>query len=266
MNTSFEEKASRIRFVLVRTSHPGNIGSSARAIKNMGFLRLDLVSPKLFPSPQADALASGAQDVLEQAQVYQDVPSALAEADLIFGLSARVRSVPFKVLSPREAVQMVQESGDRFKNIVFLFGSERTGLENHEMGLCSHHVYIPTADYNSLNLAMAVQLLAYEMRLGLMSDGIEQTGGEEKNSYPEDVLASSEELEGFFAHLKETLTQIHFLSPQTQRLMHRLRRLYFKATLERREVNILRGILSATQSHAQKKISLEQDQINQKGP
>jgi tRNA (cytidine32/uridine32-2'-O)-methyltransferase len=238
----------RIRFVLVRTSHPGNIGAAARAIRTMGFGRLALVAPQRFPHADAVALASGAVDTLEQAQVTSTLVEAVSDCTLVLGCTARSRAVPLQELSPREAAVRALAAGAKGE-VALIFGNERTGLENDELMSCHAAVRIQSvADFPSLNLAQAVQVLAYELRLAMLERTPAPTTGEKREAF-----ASVDELEYFFGHLAQTLDAIEFhkgRSPVT--IMKRLRRLFLRAQLEQREVRILRGIFDDAQRIARK--------------
>lgn len=230
-----------IRIVLCQTSHPGNIGSAARAMKTMGLSELALVNPKKFPHPDAEAMASGATDVLEQAKVCGSLQEALAGCGLVVGLSARKRELTHEPVTAREAAtQAIQVAGTQ--KVALVFGTEMSGLSNAELIQCQQLVMIPANPaYSSLNLGAAVQVLAYELRQAAVQPEL-PVGA----SFP---LAGHDEVEGFFSHLEETLVRIGFLNPQSpKRLMPRLRRLFARARLEKEEVNILRGILKHIQT------------------
>ncbi|MGD8742744.1 MAG: tRNA (cytosine(32)/uridine(32)-2'-O)-methyltransferase TrmJ [Granulosicoccaceae bacterium] len=228
----------RIRIVLVETSHPGNIGAAARALKNMGLRRLELVRPAQFPDPEAFARASGAADILEAAGVHDSLDAALQGCSLVYGASARLRSLPWPQVTPRECAAGVREAR---AEVALVFGRERTGLTNAELERCDRLVHIPcNPDYSSLNVAAAVQVLCYEMRMA--TQGQEVVTAQVGDS----PLATREDLEGLYRHLEETLIAIDFLDPASPRqLMRRLRRLFNRAGLEQTELNILRGILKA---------------------
>jgi tRNA (cytidine32/uridine32-2'-O)-methyltransferase len=229
-----------IRIVLVNTSHPGNIGAAARAMKTMGLSKLCLVSPKLFPHDKANEMASAAVDVLETAQVVPTLNDAIADCHLVIGTSARTRTIPWPLLTPREcAEKMVSEAKN--KNVALVFGREQTGLTNEELHRCHYHVHIPSnPEYSSLNIASAVQVLAYELRVASEAKPAEVAWDYE--------YASSEELEGLYQHLERVMVQIEFLNPKAPRqLMARVRRLFNRARLDVMEVNILRGILGAVE-------------------
>ncbi|MDX1654740.1 MAG: tRNA (cytosine(32)/uridine(32)-2'-O)-methyltransferase TrmJ [Candidatus Competibacteraceae bacterium] len=231
-----------IRVVLVETSHPGNIGAAARAMKTMGLSKLVLVAPKQFPSAEATAMASGADDLLGRARVVGDLDQALAGCGLVVGTTARSRTIAVPQLHPRAAMAEVLAVG-RDTPVALVFGRERTGLTNPELDRCQIRVQIPAnPDYSSLNLAAAVQVLAYELRMGATL--LEETHIS-TSRYPP---ASYEEQEHFYAHLERVLLAIGFLDPDNPRLlMRRLRKLFGRARLDRNEVNILRGILSLVQ-------------------
>ena len=229
-----------IRIVLVGTTHPGNIGAAARAMRTMGLDRLTLVAPREFPSEEATARAAGADEVLANARVCATLDEALAECRFAIGASARLRGLSWSTLSPREAApRLLAESRDGEAAVVF--GRESSGLSNDELAACHALLHIPTdPDFSSLNLAMAVQVVAYELRLALLA-------GEAK-ALPEraDPLATVEDLERFYVHLERTLVDAGFLNPANPRhLMLRLRRLFSRALPEEKEVRILRGILTA---------------------
>ncbi|MGI1671086.1 MAG: RNA methyltransferase [Neptuniibacter sp.] len=239
--------SAEIRIVLVNTSHPGNIGGVARAMKNMKFSQLHLVAPKKFPHVEADSRASGATDILENAVVHETLEQAIADCHFVVGTSARGRHIPWPVVDPRELSSIVQGAGD--KRIAVVFGREDRGLTNEELHLCHHHVHIPSnPDFSSLNLAAAVQVITYELRMaGLYAEQVEQQKPQWGTEWDID-LADSADLERLFAHMEETLVDIEFLDPDNPRqLMSRLRRLYLRTVPDKVEVNILRGIMTATQ-------------------
>ena len=237
-----------VRFVLVRTSHPGNIGAAARAIRTMGFSRLVLVQPQHFPDPEATALAAGADDVLERAVVVPDLVSAIADCELVLGCTARRRGVALEELSPRVAAGRALESAAAAAQVAIVFGNERTGLENDELMRCHAAVHIPSDPaFSSLNLAQAVQVLAYELRVA----SLDAAGTPQDAVRRSDPPATTEQLEYFFAHLAQTLDDIDFhkgRSPRT--ILQRLRRLFLRSDLDQRELRILRGIFDDAQRMA----------------
>ncbi|HEY5717294.1 MAG TPA: tRNA (cytosine(32)/uridine(32)-2'-O)-methyltransferase TrmJ, partial [Motiliproteus sp.] len=237
-----------VRIVLVHTTHPGNIGGVARAMKNMAFDNLYLVSPKEFPSAKADARASGATDILERAVVVDSLEEAVADCHLVVGASARGRHIPWPVVDPRELAEQVVPDLGKLK-VALVFGREDRGLTNEELQRCHRHVHIPSnPDFSSLNLAAAVQVICYELRMAMLAG--ERTAEERPRWGTEwDIeLASADELERLFLHMEQTLIDIDFLDPDNPRqLMPRLRRLYLRSHPDRVEVSVLRGILTATQ-------------------
>lgn len=245
---------NNIRVVLVNTSHPGNIGGVARAMMNMCLKHLYLVSPHRFPSEKARARASGAVGVLNNAVVVDSLAEAVADCGLVFGASARERSIDWPSVEPRQCAAQVAEASPGTP-VALVFGNETAGLSNAELAHCNYLVHIPAnPDYSSLNLAAAVQVVAYEMYLAWReaadSAAVPHTGTTASMA-PEKGWASMADLEGFYTHLTETLTALEFYDPDNPRqLMHRLRRLFNRARLDRMEVNILRGILTAAQKAA----------------
>ena len=228
----------RVRVVLTRTSHPGNIGAAARAMKTMGLSRLVLVAPHSFPDEVATARASGATDVLERAQVVETLEQALHGTVLAAAMTARRRELSLPMQWPREAAgELAAYAQDG--EVALVFGNETSGLSNEELALCQLPVMIPTnPEYSSLNLAAAVQILCYELRLRLG----------ESPSAPDGLgtPASFDEVEGFYGHLESAMVASGFHDPANpRRLMARIRRLFGRIRLEREEVGILRGILSA---------------------
>lgn len=229
---------NQTRIVLVNTSHPGNIGAVARAMKNMGLQQLRLVQPQRYPSAEATARASGADDLLAGARCYQTLDDAIADTTLVIGASARCRTLPLPMLDPRACATMTARQADSSR-VAILFGRERSGLTNEELDRCHYLVQIPSnPDYPSLNLAAAVQVIAYELRMAAVMPGLP--------AEPEPDYASAAQLEQFYAHLEQTLVELEFLDPENPRqLMRRLRRLFGRARPDQNEINILRGILAA---------------------
>ncbi|RUR29738.1 tRNA (cytosine(32)/uridine(32)-2'-O)-methyltransferase TrmJ [Vreelandella andesensis] len=240
----------RIRIVLIGTSHPGNIGGVARAMHNMGLADLALVAPRCEVITQDSiSRASGADHLLHEAKVYPTLEDAVADCTLAVGASARSRTLPWPMISPRElAERLPGECQPENSHVALVFGREDSGLTNAELQRCHAHVHIPTnADFSSLNLAAAVQVIAYECRMAWLSQQGTVNTAQEDN----DALATHIELERYFEHLERTLIAIEFHDPaQPRQLMARLRRLYLRARPEKMEMNILRGILSATEKAA----------------
>lgn len=239
---------SRVRFVLVETSHPGNIGAAARAIKTMGFHDLVLVRPRFADATKQDdatAFASGATDVLENARVVSSLAEALDGVQFAAALSSRLREYSPPILSPRAFAATVGAQANLQTALVF--GSERYGLSNDSVMQCQALVNIPAnPDYSSLNLAQAVQVLAYECRMALMpalSDAPEASSETAPRIGFQGELAAAAQVEGMYAHLEEALVRLGYLdSANPKKLMPRLRRLFSRTGLETEEVNILRGI------------------------
>lgn len=227
-----------IRIVLVGTTHPGNIGAVARAMKNMGLSDLALVNPRYFPHEDATARASGAEDLLESATVVASLDEALADSVFAVGASARSRAIEWPFMEPREcAAELVEKSAGG--TVAVVFGPEKSGLSNSDLDRCQALLTIPAnPDFSSLNIAMAVQVITYELRLARL-DAPEPVA-------PEIPSATAEEMEHFYVHLEKVLTDTGFLDPDNPRtLMRRLRRLFIKAQPDQNEVNILRGILTS---------------------
>jgi len=239
-----------IRVVLVNTSHPGNIGGVARAMKNMCLSDLALVDPIAeFPSGKARARASGALDVLETTQIFPTLREAIADCQLVFGASARLRTIPWPLLDARSCASLIAESLSSTK-MALVMGRENAGLTNEELELCHYLVHIPAnPDYNSLNIAAAVQVLAYEIHTACLAQQ-----GEDDLQVPNDYPpVTSAEMEGLYMHFEEALRELGFYDPQNPRqLMRRLRRLFNRVHLDKMELNILRGILSAAETRKKK--------------
>ena len=232
-----------IRIVLVETSHPGNIGAAARAMKNMQLDRLYLVNPCLFPHRDADSRAVGADNILADAVICDSLEDALKGAQKVYGASARLRSLAWPMLDPREMAQEVVESD---LEVALVFGRESSGLTNSELQLCHKLIHIPTnPEFSSLNVAAAVQVLSYELQMQIRTVDSEQDRQPPKRDSP---LASHDQLEYFYQHLQQSLEGSNFLKPENPRkMMRRLRRIFGRIELEEVELNILRGILASFQ-------------------
>jgi tRNA/rRNA methyltransferase len=237
---------SNIRVVLSHTTHPGNIGAAARAMKTMGLRHLYLINPRYFPDPQASAMAAGADDVLQNAVVCASIDEALQGVVFTVAMTARLRDISIEVKTPREAMpEVLQQAATQ--PVALLFGTEMSGLTNEEMGKAQLGVNIPShPDFSSLNIAAAVQVMAYELSVAAQSY---------KPELPAITAATHERVEGLYAHLEKTLFEIGFFTTQNPaRLMQRLRRLYSRTRLEDEEINILRGMLTvATEYNARLK-------------
>ncbi len=233
-----------IRIVLVGTQHPGNIGSAARAMKTMGLTELVLVAPQRYPDPEAIALAAGASDVLSQARVVPSAAEALAGCTYVIGTSSRARAVSLPEFSPRQAAEQLLLKSQQ-SPVALLFGPERTGLENQDLQLCHACVLIPSNPaYPSLNLAAAVQVLSYEIRLQSLQYHAQPIAVSAEVEPP----ASFEQMERLFAHLIEFMDDVDFHKGKPADLViQRIRRLFLKANLDEREIKILRGLLADAQ-------------------
>lgn len=237
---AFSDFFPKIRIVLVNPSDPGNIGAAARAMKTMGLDQLYLVAPEAFPHPKASVRASNALDILGNAQVVSSLEEALYDSTLVFGTSTRTRELNWVSLTPRQAVEKMGEMSQ--EKIAILFGRERCGLSNQELQHCHFQITIPAnPNYSSLNLASAVQIVCYELRLAFLHK-------KEIMAVKQTNLAKVGQLEYFYQHLNNLLMDIEFLQPsRSQQIMDRLRRLFSRAELDETEVNILCGVLSSIQ-------------------
>lgn len=233
---------SQIKVVLVNTSHPGNIGASARAMKNMGLQNLCLVQPRDFPSGVAVGRATSAVDLLENAQVFDNLEAAVADCGLVIGTSARSRKIPWPMLSPEQTATKVMAEIESNK-IALVFGREDAGLNNEELQQCHFHVQIPADDkYSSLNLAAAVMVICYEIRKANLLTEEEPA---EQEEYWDQERATGEQVEHFYDHLERVMIAIDFHDPDNPRqLMQRMRRLFSRIRIDVMEMNILRGILT----------------------
>lgn len=261
-----------VRIVLVETTHPGNIGAAARAMRTMGLDDLALVAPRDFPSHEATARSSGASDLLERARVVASLPEAIAECSFIVGTSARSRAVEWPLIDPRECAARLWNAIDSGNTPAIVFGPEHSGLTNEALARCHAHVRIPTDEtFSSLNLAMAVQVLSYELRMAALARSTSEasavadsgvaateavaTGAFATGPAAMDAqarasgrhrLATSAELEGFHEHLERVLVAAEFLRDDHPRqLKLKLRRVFSRAALDRNEVDILRGVLTS---------------------
>tara|TARA_B100001989_G_scaffold98249_1_gene68630 strand:+ start:191 stop:928 length:738 start_codon:yes stop_codon:yes gene_type:complete len=231
-----------VKVVLVGTTHPGNIGAAARAIKNMGIFNLALVKPKEFPSDIAIYRSKAAKDILENAEIYESLEDAIAGCKLIVGTSARARSVPWPVFNPRDAAEEMRKISKQ-GNVAIVFGREDRGLTNDELGLCNFHVHIPSdPKYSSLNLSQAVQILAYEIRLAYSRDEV-------ISEVKWDVdLANNEQTERLIDHMEELMQDVEFYDVENPRkLLLRVRRFFKRSKIDVMEANIFRGLFSAIQ-------------------
>ena len=235
-----------IRIVLVETSHSGNIGSAARAMKTMGLSNLYLVSPKSVDK-QSIALAAVADDVVRNAHIVDTFEQAIEDCSLVIGTSARLRHLQSTLIEPRECAE---KASTHQGQVAIVFGRERVGLTNEELLKCHYHLNIPAnPEYSSLNLAMAVQLVSYEMRMAFLT----KNKTESTLSTIEDIYPTAQEMEYFFAHTEQVYQSLGFI--QNQGVIQKLRRLYNRSSLEKNELNILRGMLSAIE----KRLNLQKE-------
>lgn len=236
---------SHINIVLVGTTHPGNIGAVARAMKNMQMTSLRLVAPKIFPSADATSRASGADDILSRAKVCDSLREAIADCQVVFGASARSRTISWPELTPRQCAAEIFAKHPG-ANIAIVFGREHSGLTNEELDMCRYLLHIPcNPAFSSLNLAAAVQVVCYELFVAAGDCGRKAIG--DRGECP---LATAEQMESFYDHLHQTLIDIDFTqNDQSRSIMRRLRRIYNRIELDTKEVDILRGILRMSQGH-----------------
>lgn len=235
------ELLNSIKVVLVGTTHPGNIGATARAMKNMGIVNMALVEPKEFPSDIATYRSKAAKDVLENAEVFDTLKMAISDCELVIGTSARERKVPWPILNPKDASQEVSR-GSLNNKVAVVFGREDRGLTNEELGLCNLHVHIPTdPEYSSLNLSQAVQIMVYEIRSAILEN--------EGNDGNWDVeFADNDQTERLISHMDELMQEVDFYEIDNPRkLLLRVRRFFKRSRLDVMEVNIFRGLFAAIQ-------------------
>ncbi|MBV05811.1 MAG: tRNA (cytosine(32)/uridine(32)-2'-O)-methyltransferase TrmJ [Gammaproteobacteria bacterium] len=246
---SFSGYADSIKIVLVGTTHPGNIGAAARAIKTMGLRHLDLVCPKEFPSDEAIYRSKAAKDILEKASIHETLFESVKDCEVVIGTSARNRKVPWPVLNPKNASKEVSSSVKNNSKVAIVFGREDRGLTNEELGLCNLHVHIPTyEDYTSLNLAQAVQIMTYEIRMCF----IESESLENDQEWDVD-LASSEQTERLIDHMDELMKEVEFYDTENPRkLLMRVRRFFKRSGIDAMEANIFRGLFSTIQKKLNK--------------
>ncbi|EOW9428731.1 tRNA (cytosine(32)/uridine(32)-2'-O)-methyltransferase TrmJ [Vibrio cholerae] len=239
----------RVKVVLVGTTHSGNIGSAARAMKVMGLSQMVLVDPQCQVDAQAIALAAGASEIALNAQIYPTLEAAVADCGLVVGTSARSRTLEWPMLEPRECGEKLISEANQH-SVAMVFGRERTGLTNEELQLCHYHVCVPAnPEYSSLNLAMAVQLLSYEVRMAYLALLQSSQSSTLQEEYPR-----HQELERFYAHLEQVIMQTEFISAQQPgQVMNKLRRMFTRARPEAQEINILRGILTSVQKSISRK-------------
>ncbi|MEQ1418985.1 RNA methyltransferase [Acinetobacter indicus] len=257
-NAALSAHLSHVRIVMVNTTLPANIGSALRAMKTMGLSKLMLVAPKTYPHPDIGALAAGATDLIEQIEIVETLEQAIQDCHLVFGTSARSRTIPWPLLDVRPAAEKAMQAVTAsHQEIAVIFGREDRGLTNEELALANYHVTIPVnSDYGVLNVAQAIQIICYEMRMAAMArveqqpdpkatmqvlDGIEMEWDE--------PLVTHAQMEQFYPHIEKMLAEIEFMDPKNPRLLPlRLRRLFGRIQLDRMEYHLLRGIFSRVQA------------------
>ena len=257
-NAAVSAHLSHVRIVMVNTTLPANIGSALRAMKTLGLCKLVLVSPKTYPHPDIDALAAGATDLIEQIEIVETLEDAIKDCHIVFGTSARSRTIPWPLLDARPAAQksmkaVLQEQ----QEIAVIFGREDRGLTNEELALANFHVTIPVnTEYGVLNVAQAIQIICYEMRMAateLMEHEVDDKATmkvtEDDAMEWDEPLVTHEQMEQFYPHIQKMLEEIEFLDPKNPRLLPlRLRRLFGRIQLDRMEYHLLRGIFSRVQA------------------
>ena len=239
----------KVRIVLVRTTHPGNIGAAARAMANMGLNHLYLVQPRTFPSAEATARAAGADRLLRTAKVCATLDDAIAECGLVVGSTARQRTVRWPAFEPESAMALAYTEGQT-GNVALVFGQEASGLTNDELDRCQVHVRIPVDPaFPSVNLAGAVMVLAYELKRAQShsEEGVLEQGGTDSPESATEPLATAENVRGFFVHLEIVLREIGFLKNPSEKLLRKVKRIFSRTPLLEDDINILRGVLSAIQ-------------------
>ena len=257
-NAAVSAHLSHVRIVMVNTTLPANIGSALRAMKTMGLSKLVLVAPKTYPHPDIDALAAGATDLIAQIEIVETLADAIKDCHLVFGTSARSRTIPWPLLDARPAAEKsISAVVNDQQEVAVVFGREDRGLTNEELALANYHVTIPVnTDYGVLNVAQAIQVICYEMRMATLA--IVESGAGEAATMPvtdtetmqwDEPLVTHEQMEQFYPHIEKMLAEIEFLDPKNPRLLPlRLRRLFGRIQLDRMEYHLLRGIFSRVQA------------------
>lgn len=249
---------SHVRIVMVNTTLPANIGSALRAMKTMGLSKLILVAPKTYPHPDIDALAAGATDLIEQIEIVSTLEDAIQDCHLVFGTSARSRTIPWPLLDARPAAEKsLQAVLNDQQEVAIVFGREDRGLTNEELALANYHVTIPVNnDYGVLNVAQAIQVICYELRMATLAlveqkDNTEATMPvtETESMQWDESLVTHEQMQQFYPHIEKMLAEIEFMDPKNPRLLPlRLRRLFGRIQLDRMEYHLLRGIFTRVQA------------------
>lgn len=257
-NAAVSAHLSHVRIVMVNTTLPANIGSALRAMKTMGLSKLVLVAPKTYPHPDIDALAAGATDLIEQIEIVETLADAIKDCHLVFGTSARSRTIPWPLLDARPAAEKsISAVVNDQQDVAVVFGREDRGLTNEELAMANYHVTIPVnTDYGVLNVAQAIQVICYEMRMATLA--AVESAEDQAATMPvtdtesmqwDEPLVTHELMEQFYPHIEKMLAEIEFLDPKNPRLLPlRLRRLFGRIQLDRMEYHLLRGIFSRVQA------------------
>lgn len=257
-NAAVSAHLSHVRIVMVNTTLPANIGSALRAMKTMGLSKLVLVAPKTYPHPDIDALAAGATDLIEQIEIVETLADAIKDCHLVFGTSARSRTIPWPLLDARPAAEKsISAVVNDQQDVAVVFGREDRGLTNEELAMANYHVTIPVnTDYGVLNVAQAIQVICYEMRMATLA--AVESAEDEAATMPvtdtesmqwDEPLVTHDQMEQFYPHIEKMLAEIEFLDPKNPRLLPlRLRRLFGRIQLDRMEYHLLRGIFSRVQA------------------
>lgn len=257
-NAAVSAHLSHVRIVMVNTTLPANIGSALRAMKTMGLSKLVLVAPKTYPHPDIDALAAGATDLIEQIEIVETLADAIKDCHLVFGTSARSRTIPWPLLDARPAAEKsISAVVNDQQDVAVVFGREDRGLTNEELAMANYHVTIPVnTDYGVLNVAQAIQVICYEMRMATLA--AVESAEDQAATMPvtdtesmqwDEPLVTHEQMEQFYPHIEKMLAEIEFLDPKNPRLLPlRLRRLFGRIQLDRMEYHLLRGIFSRVQA------------------
>ena len=274
-NAAVSAHLSHVRIVMVNTTLPANIGSALRAMKTMGLTKLVLVAPKTYPHPDIDALAAGATDLIEHIQIVDTLEDAIKDCHIVFGTSARSRTIPWPLLDARPAAELsLKAVSESQQEVAVIFGREDRGLTNEELAMANYHVTIPVnSDYGVLNVAQAIQVICYEMRMAAMNFVENPVDLEAQMHVTDDIdmqwdepLVTHEQMEQFYPHLEKMLAEIEFMDPKNPRLLPlRLRRLFGRIQLDRMEYHLLRGIFTRVQAMnngSWKKTKDHEDQSN----
>ncbi len=258
-NAAVSTQLAHVRIVMVNTTLPANIGSALRAMKTMGLSKLVLVAPKTYPHPDIDALAAGATDLIEQIEIVSSLEEAIADCHLVFGTSARSRTIPWPLLDVRPAANLAMQAiSEKNQEVAIVFGREDRGLTNEELALANYHLTIPVnTDYGVLNVAQAIQIVCYEMRMAILEHSTTASAQQEQ-AMPvtaeeqmqwDEPLVTQQQMQQFYPHMQQMLADIEFFDPENPRLLPlRLRRLFGRIQLDRMEYHLLRGVFTRVQA------------------